>query len=280
MLEKYQKIVPIINHWLLILLAYVLVQLTWAWLTYKVNYINDSIESKQNKQIGLEIKTPKTLPIFGQIKLENPIIAKAVQQTRRVKTKLNLVLKGVWFNKNDNLKSYVIIQLSSRDKIYHINDKISSLATLVEIKTDYVTLNRSGQLEVLYLRKNSHQEYNKKQVSKTTSILKPNLNNTDKRQLNHIRKELKNNPWKLSQIMSIKPYYQRGKLKGFKIRPGKERHLFYNLGLKVDDIVYAVNGETLTFSKLNAVLNAVINNGNINIGFYRNNITYSLILNL
>lgn len=263
------------NYLLLIVLAYFIVQFFWLLLP-----------KQDNASLGLspiksQVKTkmPKALALFGELaKKEAPTPKKSTL----TKTKLNLVLHGIWLNSKDPKKSYVIVELSGQDKIYHLNDSISSLATIEDIQENFITLNRSGTMEALYLRKNNNNVRfdEAPATTKETRTFKPRLNSIEKRKLNKIRRELKTNPWKLAQIMNIAPHYRSGKLIGFKVQPGRERHLFYQLGLESGDVVYQVNGSALSFSQLNTVLNTVVSNGNISIDFYRNGTEHSLTLNL
>ncbi len=276
-LKLLTKISTPVNHILLVVLAGFLVQTTWLLLAPTTD--DEKIYSSKAFSNKKPQKTLTFKPIFGEVIVQKTVVKKA--PVRHIQTKLNLKLKGVWLNHKYPKKSYAIIELSGQDKIYYPQDKISSLATLTEVAADYITLNRSGQIEVLYLRTPSKKlAVEQAQPVAQSTKLQPTLSNIDKTQLNNIRKTLKTNPWKLAQIMSINPSYKNGKLQGFKIRPGSQRTLFYKLGLAVNDVVYEINGKSLEISQLNAVLNTVVNNGNITIGFYRNNISHSLILNL
>lgn len=269
------KFIQVLNTALLALLAFVLVQFIWLFLASNDSTFRTKIPIQQNDSTADE---PQGLALFGQIK-QTPNKAVAARPVLS-KTKLNLILKGVWLNQKQINQSYVIIELSSKDKIFFINDKISSLATLVEIYANYVVLNRAGQLEALYLRKNNKDKLITSAKKANNNEIVPDLNAQEKQQLNHIRQQLKANPWRLSQILNIKPKYKVGKLTGFEIRPGKERNLFYKLGLEPGDVVHSVNNDVLTLATLNAVLNTVVNNGNIRITFNRSGTSKTLVLKL
>jgi hypothetical protein len=66
-------------------------------------------------------------------------------------------------------------------------------------------------------------------------------------QLQNLRRMVEKDPALLSQIMRAVPSYdsQAGKLRGFRIYPGKNRTAFNNLGLRPGDLVTAINGTTL-----------------------------------
>lgn len=269
----HKGIITFINYLLFIILAYALVELAWLLLlpAYQGVNTNGLVQVKQK-----QYNQPIAKALFGEIAKKAIIKKKA----KVVKTRLNLILKGVWLNQEVVEKSYVIIEISGKDKIYYLDDKISSLAIIVEIHQRYIILNRSGIRESLYLRKNESTLTTKETTIEEKTKLKPTLNNRERKQLNKIRDSLKTNPWSLSKIMKLKPFYKSGQLVGFKIRPGKERRLFYKLGLEPGDIVYKINGSQLVFSELNDVLNGVIRGGSVSIDLYRNDRQYFLVLNL
>ncbi|MRI34632.1 hypothetical protein EOPP23_16740 [Endozoicomonas sp. OPT23] len=66
------------------------------------------------------------------------------------KTRLNLTLRGALGELGSRTdEASAIIQSSSQDKLYGIGDTLPGGATLKEIHSDHVVLNRGGQLETL-----------------------------------------------------------------------------------------------------------------------------------
>lgn len=271
---KNTKLVTGLNLGLLVLLAYILVDFFWLIMLPQLD--NNQVDQIITAKPITQDKMPEAKALFGKKQLRQ----KAVVEKKIVKSKLNLELKGVWLNNQQLQKSYAIIKISGVDKIFYLNDRISSLAKLVEININFVVLDRSGQLEALYLRKNNKDLVIDEKASASANDIVPNLNSREKSRLNKIRKDLKNNPWKLSQILNVKPSYKSGELIGFEIRPGRERNLFYKLKLEPGDVVHSINGQRLSLSTMQAALNTVVDNSDISIGFYRKKDDKTLVLNL
>ncbi len=271
---KNTKLVTSLNLGLLVLLAYILVDFFWLIMLPQLD--NNQVDQIITAKPITQDKMPEAKALFGKKQLRQ----KAVVEKKIVKSKLNLELKGVWLNNQQLQKSYAIIKISGVDKIFYLNDRISSLAKLVEININFVVLDRSGQLEALYLRKNNKDLVIDEKASASANDIVPNLNSREKSRLNKIRKDLKNNPWKLSQILNVKPSYKSGELIGFEIRPGRERNLFYKLKLEPGDVVHSINGQRLSLSTMQAALNTVVDNSDISIGFYRKKNDKTLVLNL
>ena len=65
--------------------------------------------------------------------------------------------------------------------------------------------------------------------------------------MQNLRRLVENDPGVLSQVMRAVPSYDSaaGKLRGFRIYPGRNRAAFNNLGLRPGDLVTAINGAAL-----------------------------------
>ncbi len=274
-----KTIIVIINTIIVIAISYFLVQLLWLYLGKNISNDNLSNIYNFNKQINKQ--TIKIKPIFGEIITQSINPLQKVKKVVPQKTKLNLKLKGIWLDDNNYQKSYVLINVSGKDKVYKLNDSISSLAIIKDIYKNYITINRSGTIESLYLRANNNKLLAIVSNTNTNNrSLKTNLSKNDMIELRKIHSQLKKNPWKLSQIMRINPYYKNGILQGFKIRPGREAVLFKKLGLQSGDVAYKINAKKLSFKNLTKVLSSVLNNNTIIIDIYRKQTPLSLTLKL
>ncbi len=275
----YNKIIiTIVNTIIIIFISYFLVQLLWLYLGKNIS--NDNLSSTANFNKKTHKKIIQIKPIFGEIITKS---IKTVQRSKQVvpqKTKLNLKLKGIWLDDNNYKNSYVLINVSGKDKVYKLNDSISSLAIIKDIYKNYITIDRSGTLESLYLRANNSKLTTIVSDNISSNILNPKLSSRDVGQLKNIRNQLKKNPRALSQIMRINPYYKNNILQGFKIRPGREAILFKKLGLQSGDVAYKVNAKKLSFRNLAKVLGSVLNNNTIIIDIYRGEVPLSLTLKL
>jgi len=160
-------------------------------------------------------------------------------------TRLNLVLKGV-LSAEPMSKASVIISLGKNGKedMYSIGDQVAS-ATLKEIYTDRVILQRSGQLETLRMP----DEYNDDFITSSPSDQPDQGTQIDTSSpgaaLSDIRQEILKNPTSFGKYAIPVPYKQNGRIVGYRLRPQGDRTLFDVVGLDPNDVIVAVNGVQL-----------------------------------
>ena len=58
-------------------------------------------------------------------------------------------------------------------------------------------------------------------------------------------RDLKTNPEKLFDVLSVQPNFNNGELRGFIISPGSEKVLFEDLGFQKNDIILKINNRDL-----------------------------------
>jgi general secretion pathway protein C len=146
----------------------------------------------------------------------------------------NLVLAGT-IATNDPKRGVAIIGDGGPSKVYSVGDNVSG-ASLHSVYLDHVILDRGGNLETLLLPRQLP-------PSRPPIVARSNA----PAQIQNLRRMVEKDPAILSQVMRAVPSYdsQAGKLRGFRIYPGKNRSAFNNLGLRPGDLVTAINGTTL-----------------------------------
>ena len=152
-------------------------------------------------------------------------------------TSLNLTLIGI-LSKQEN-PSVIIIKEGGKEKIYKINDFITPNTILKEIFSQYVIIERNGIIEKLAIKRTRIDNTN------ANNSLKSKITYSNKNKLKGYLDDLKNNPDKLFDVLSVQPNFINGKLRGFIIAPGSEKLLFEDLGFRKNDIILNINNSEL-----------------------------------
>jgi general secretion pathway protein C len=182
--------------------------------------------------------------LFGQIQKSSP--AAVAKVTDAPDTRLNLKLRGVLASGDPALAMAIIAEGNGKEDAYPLGAKLPGNAVLKEIYADRVILEYRGRLEALRLPKEAIASvYSKpaKRGSRVTQGLKASSvrNANTSALLRQYREAMINDPQSLMNLVSASPVIDKatGKLKGYKIRPGKDRKLLRKFGLKNGDVVRA-----------------------------------------
>ena len=188
----------------------------------------------------LDISTTQTivnsrLPsnLFGSLTATEPAKYSKIEKTR-----LNLVLVGI-LAKQEN-PSVIIKQQGDKENIYQINDFITPTTILKEVFSEYVVLERNGNLEKLEIIRKGLEGSN------TNNASSYEISNSNKSKLSQYLQDLNNKPQNLFNVLSVEPNYANGELRGFIISPGTEKALFEGLGFQKNDIILNINNNELT----------------------------------
>ena len=148
-------------------------------------------------------------------------------------TTANLVLAGT-IATQDPAHGVAIISDGGPSKVYSVGDNVSGFR-LHSVYLDHVILDRGGSLETLALPR---------QLPPARPLL---ARSSSQPAVENFKRMVQQDPTILSQVMRAVPSYDSsaGKLRGFRIYPGKNRTAFNNLGLRPGDLVTAINGTPL-----------------------------------
>ena len=157
------------------------------------------------------------------------------------KTKLNLTLVGVVAASDPNASS-AIISYKSKQNSYFIDSEIEGTdASVSEIHEDRVILDVDGVLQTLMLEGVDNLEQQNDQQTKAVREVK--AKSVD---VALDRSAILKDPGKLTDYIRISPYRQDGAIVGYRLRPGKDRTVFEQAGLKNNDLAIELNGVDLT----------------------------------
>ncbi len=197
---------------------------------------------------SIDIVALQETHLFGEY---DPVLAAQQQEEKKPVivdeevnkiTKLNLKLQGV-INSSDPQKASAIIGETNNQKLYRIGEEISGVSgkvTLHRVEDLRVILDNNGEKEALWL----YGEDGKKFATGTytpPARSRPVRPPSDKKQVT-VKKEDVFQVKSISDVVRFMVATEEGRMIGYKVRPGRKRELFDQVGLKNDDIVVSVNG--------------------------------------
>ncbi|NOX75133.1 MAG: type II secretion system protein GspC [Gammaproteobacteria bacterium] len=197
-------------------------------------------------------KSPKRQQIsqwhlFGKVQkvVPKPVAA----MTEAPDTRLNLKLSGVLVSGDPRTARATIGDGKGKEDAYGVGESLPGNAVLREIYADRVILEYRGRLETLRLPKEAPAS---KFASGRPASSRGRARGAGSRAetsalLKQYRGALMTNPQSLMNLVRTSPVTDRvtGRLKGFKIYPGRDRKLLGKFGLKAGDVVTGVNGVAL-----------------------------------
>lgn len=240
-----------LNALLVILLAYSMALLTWQALSSSSGETTTPVPFPSSgaaaRRSGPDLGSVAALHLFGEagsvpVADEAPIDAP--------ETRLKFTLKGVFADSRKESAMAIISSGSNDEKSYRVGEMVASAATLHQILADRVILERSGQLETLYLPKDADislpaPAFQRAVPSNITNV-SPATRDPGSTPMGGVRKQLMDNPQDALQLINAQPVMENGQLTGFRVSPGKDRALFARAGLRPGDVVTAVNGMQLS----------------------------------
>lgn len=269
-----------INVLLIVLLAHELARLSWSLLPLP-------------EAAPMTIKEPSSTPavmartsetdygvianwhLFGRVETARPAPAPVVTAPE---TRLNLRLAGIFYSQDPDKALALIAEGSAEELSYTPGDQLPGGARLEQILRDRVVLSRNGRLETLSLPQEAEgiettspggQEISSLNETKTVNGVTIDASAIAGR----FRQALATQPETLQDLALVDPYIQDGQFMGFRLRPGRDRRLLQQLGLRGGDVITEVNGTRLNdpatgFVLLQELANAdqftvqVLRNGN------------------
>jgi general secretion pathway protein C len=152
----------------------------------------------------------------------------------------NLVLAGT-IATQDPKHGLAIIADGGPAKVYSVGNNVGG-ASLYSVYLDHVILDRGGTLETLKLPRLTLGG-GRPVVARRPIGGDP----TTAANLENVRRLVQEDPNILNEVMRAVPSYDNkaGKLRGFRVYPGRNRSAFNGLGLRPGDLVTAINGTPL-----------------------------------
>ncbi len=237
---------------LIMLLAQSFAQMTWQMLPSQapkplpMSNLSSQFGAKTGQPRASDISRIGQWHLFGEIqKIASVPVA---QTTEAPDTRLNLKLHGLLASSDPVEARAIIADGKGAEDAYAVDQTLPGNAVLREIYADRVILEHRGRLETLRLPKD---EVVSGIVSTTTRARTHTTRQAGTADnaalLRQYRDALMSEPQTLMNLVSASPVTDKttGRLKGYRIRPGKDRKLLGRFGLKSGDVVTGVNGVAL-----------------------------------
>ena len=261
-----KKITQVVIFLLLSYIAYLFAQITWLAIPQEKNAAvlkaNGSKPTQVSTSKQLNVNAIEALNLFGAFsqqeveKVEELVIEDAPE------TRLKLTLTGAVAS-SDKATSAAIIESAGKQETYSIGENIKGTrAVLEKVFNDRVLLKVSGRLETLMIEgvdfnKNvqaikpasKQQRTTKKAPSKRFSspnVVDQRNNKALTQSTKSLRKDLDDDPGKITDYLKISPKRENGKISGYRLMPGKDPTFFESAGLKNGDVAIQMNGFDLT----------------------------------
>ncbi len=157
-------------------------------------------------------------------------------------TKLRLKLHGLFASSDAKMGSAIIAD-GSKQVLYGVGEEIEGKrgVTLAEVHAQRVILNNKGRRESLWLFSEDDAiaaAPSRPQPSKTKPKAPPAAPGDS------LNKKIRPDqvPKNIGDVVRFSVHREGGQMVGYRIRPGRDRELFNQVGLKANDIVTEVNG--------------------------------------
>ena len=234
--------------------------------------------------------------LFGQVEAAHPVEAPPAPMPE---TPLNLRLVGVFFMERGSDRALALIAESNGpERGYRIGEPLPGGARLQRIQRDHVVVSRSGREEVLKLPKLGEAAPTsapmiapphapEPTVEPTTEPTTEPASSRESRMIDasavaeRLRGEAMTQPRALADIAFASPYLQHGQFIGFRLRPGRDRQIFEQLGLNGGDVLTEINGARLNSPAQGlALLQEVLSADQLNVRVLRNGAEIPLTFSL
>jgi general secretion pathway protein C len=182
---------------------------------------------------GIDVASITNGHLFGTVAVQ----AASGSAADATQTSMQLVLTGIIAGTNPKVGFAIVGENATAAKVHAVGDNVPGGAKLHSVFSDRVLLDRNGHLEYLTLPHTSSAVLHSNPVQAAV----PNQNPA----FDRVRRLITEDPSALSDIMRNQPVLMQGKLRGFRVYPGRNRQAFTRLGLRSGDLVVAINGTPL-----------------------------------
>lgn len=148
-------------------------------------------------------------------------------------TNMQLVLTGIIAAADPKSGLAIIGTSANNAKIYPVGERVPGNARVHAVYIDRVLLERDGTLEALMLPR-------KFAGGGPAPAVAPGASALDRMQ-----RLISSEPGLISDVLRPQPVFADGKLRGYRVYPGRNAKAFASLGLRNGDLVLAVNGTAL-----------------------------------
>lgn len=243
--QTNQRLAAAVSLLFLVACAYLLVEITWMFFPQEQE---SSLSSPLQKQVITSKQTQQknfqslmAANIFGV-----SVQGVSQQQAEAPETKLNLTLRGVLAATPMARASAIIAQgKAGNEDIYSVGDRMPGGVLIKEIYPDYVVLERSGQLEILKLPKESDIADFESADGADSDRGGLSSMRSPAGALKEIRSNILKNPTSFGDYALPVVVKENGKQIGYRLQPQQKGDLLSELGIQSSDVIIEINGVKL-----------------------------------
>jgi len=183
-------------------------------------------------------------------------------------TNMPLILTGIMASTDPKDGLAIIGTTATNAKVYPVGERVPGNAQVHAIYPDRVLLERNGTIEALLL------------PSKFTGGGAPALR-PGPSALDRMQRVISNEPGLISDVLRPQPVFAEGKLRGYRVYPGRNARAFAALGLRNGDLVLSVNGTALDDpTRGNDIFSSLGNSDQAHVTVMRNGQQQDITLNM
>ena len=234
--------------WLLIILiCQQMAAMTWQLLPAAPVSMQNLLPPPTSSSVANRPLDPRELlklALFGKPEVKPVEPVKPVSTEPAPRTKLNLTLTGVLASSIPE-RSIAIVLNGGDEQGYSEGDVVNGTQAIINsIQKDRILLDNQGQEETLML---DGEEY----TPSPSGLLDEEGVGPDgpavaaTPSMGKLKDEMTRNPGKLLDYINISPVINDGKLKGYRVNPGKDVAFFQRIGLQSNDLAVSINGYDL-----------------------------------
>jgi general secretion pathway protein C len=249
-----------VNALLVIALAHALAGLTLTILTGEPTMLNrlapaagPVMAQNATARPAVDVAAISAWHLFGKVEANRPPPPPVAIPV----TPLNLRLGGTFFVEQGGARALALIaDGNSLERGYRPGEALPGGARLERIERDQVVVSRNGREEALKLPKLD--DPNRPVMTPSLPVLPEPVPGPETAAFSEpqmidasaiaerMRGEAASRPQVLEDIAFASPYVQNGQFVGFRLRPGRDRQLFQQLGLNGGDVLTEINGTRLS----------------------------------
>lgn len=199
-------------------------------------------QSRRPARAAVDIDALVGWHLFGEVGAEPRAAGAAGIEEQAQNTSLNLQLLGL-ANASEPGQARAIILAEGRQQQFAIGEQVpgSGKVVLSKVLDDRVILDNNGRYETLWLydpngAQPPPRSSTPPQAPEAPPVASQPAPAPDSRLYN---------PPNLSQVIQVAPANEKGKLIGYRVRPGRDAERFAQFGFKPGDVVTSINGVSL-----------------------------------
>lgn len=202
---------------------------------------------------AVDIEAMVAWHLFGEVGAQARTASSAAVEEQARETTLNLQLLGL-VSASDPAQSQAIIMADGSQQHLKVGEALPGNGKVVlnKVLLDRVIIDNNGHYETLWLY-DPEQSARQPRSGKPLGAGRPpspvavdHRNNAQMSAMaQNYRQQLYKNPATLADVVQVSPAQENGKLKGYRVNPGRDAKQFQQFGFKAGDIVTSINGVTL-----------------------------------